>query len=142
MLGCGFNPPDSLVVRGLPRIGETLTYELDNPLGTHCPGSTLVVVYFSTATFPSDPCGPTFANMGMGPGPGELLFLPGPSVVLTLQAPPWNGPGQPTDVDLPIPFLVELLGARLYAQGIFVDPSAACGDKFGLTVGADITVGF
>ena len=74
------------------------------------------------------------------PKPGEVLVdLSGPSV--SLLGPPWLGPGSPSVISLGFPANPLLVGQRVYAQGVVLDPIAAQGVAIGLTEAAEITLG-
>lgn len=137
------NPEGSLRVEGRPRLGETLRLHLDNPLGSQCGGSTRVELFFSTRGQPNFPAGTSLAGYGMGQLPGEALIewkLPAHRF-LRLALGAWAGVGSPLTASLGIPDDARLVGLELFAQGLFLDATADCGTRFGLTQAARIVVG-
>ena len=140
-LGCGLNPPGSLsLTAGEPVLGDTVTFALDNPLGTQ-PGGSLSALMLSFSADPNYPCGTPIPGWGMsGAGAnGELLTgLPGLEPLLVGEA--W-APGVPAEVQLGIPDSLVLAGLTLFAQGALWDPMAAFGVEVGLTDGLELTVG-
>ncbi len=139
--GCGVNPAGSMtLLAGSPVIGTTMTFGIDNPLGTQAPGS-VPILAISLGGYPSFPCGVQVPGLGMN-GTGELLirtgaFLIRPLLVGSL----WSGPGNPAPVDFPIPFVPSIVGYALDVQGMLFDPSGSA-VKFGLTDGYRLTFGF
>jgi hypothetical protein len=140
-LGCGINPPASLVLlAGHPRIGSTLTFGLDNPLGTQASGSIPLLLGSWTPAGPP-PCGRLAAGRGMSaPGaPGELLILP-PLGLWT--GPPWIRPGTPTPIELTIPARTSLVGKTFFVQGRLLDRTPNAPIPHALTDGFALTLGF
>ena len=81
--GCGLNPAGSIaVLSGVPNVGSTMVFGIDNPAGTQAIGS-VPILAVSVGTWPSFPCGITVPTLGMD-GPGELLILVGPSLLKPL----------------------------------------------------------
>ena len=140
--GCGVNPDGSLTVTGgSPTLGSTLDLGVDNPLGTQAPGS-IPAILIAFAPDPAYPCGLPVPGFGMsGPGaPGEVLVaLVGPNLFVT--GAPWAGPGMPAPFPIAIPDDPVLVTAKLYVQGVIVDPIAAGGVPIGLTGAVEITIG-
>jgi len=139
--GCGVNPANSLViVSGEPRLGTTLTFGVDNPLGTQGAGS-IPVLAISALPWPTFPCGIPIPGTGMGGGAGELLVRTGPFLLRpTPIGTPWSGPGNPAPVDFNIPFVPSILGYSLYVQGVLVDLGATTGPTLGLAGAFQITL--
>ena len=137
------NPQGSLQVEGSPRLGETLHFRLDNPLGSQCGGSTQVELFLSTRAQPNFPGGSPLPGYGMGAAPGELLIdWKSPAQrFLRLSLGAWAGAGSPLSAALRIPDDARLVGLELFAQGLFLDDSADCGTRYGLTQAARIVVG-
>ena len=131
LFGCGTNPDGSMfVVSGTGQIATDIVLGLDNPLNTQAPG-TLISLFVSSGTRSNYPCGTNLAGLGMDGGPGELLVALGGSTLATLNAPPWTGPGVPTEYLIPIPNDNSLVGVTVYLQGLFNDPGGVV--TFGLT---------
>ena len=141
--GCA-NPKDSLaLLGGLPSIGSTLTFGIDNPIGTQGPGS-VPLLAIALDPDPGFPCGTLVPGTGMArPGAaGELLLsLAPPNPILLLAGPPWSGPGSPAPISVGIPNNVYLTGIDLYVQGILLDPTAALGVDIGLTDALELQIG-
>ncbi len=134
--GCGINPAGSLVVlSGAPQLGGTLTFGVDNPLGSQSAGSAPFLAFSTAAVTGLGSCGVFLAGFGMsGPGFGELLIdLNAPNPYLVLAGPAWAGPGVAAAIALAVPPDPVLLGVPTYAQGILVDGSATSVVPFGLT---------
>jgi len=141
--GCGPNPIGSLqVIAGAPAIGTTVTFGLDNPLGTQAPGA-LTLLLLSTTSGSAFPCGVTVPRLGMSwqGAPGEvLLSLPRAHRLATLGGPAWMGPGQPAPISIAIPNDLLLVGLAFYAQGVLIDTSAPGGLRLGLTEGFELVM--
>ncbi len=143
--GCGVNPAGSLVhVSGLPRPGETVVFDVDNPYGTLGPGS-LPVLLLSLAPDPSYPCGTQLPGFNMNPLlPGELLVSldPGALVLPFLIGPPHGGLGTPpVQVGVSVPNAPSLLGTAVFVQGVLFDPSALFGVRYQLTGAVQLRIG-
>lgn len=137
-LGCGTNPPASLVVDGRPAIGTTVTMTLTNPLGTQAAGS-LVALALGLTAFPG-PCGVPVPSFGMaGPGQnGELhLDLGAGDYVLGL-AGILASPTAAVTVPYSVPLEPALIAFSFYAQGLVVDPAPGAPVVFGLTNGLQL----
>ncbi len=131
--GCGINPTGSmLLLSGTPRMNTTITFGVDNPVGSQSPGA-IPLVAVSTSAWPTFPCGVPLPGFGMSAPTGELLVRTGPFVVkpLLIGGALWAGPGMPAQVDLVIPNVPSLIGYSLYAQGILLDLSPNASPKFG-----------
>ena len=126
--GCDTNPVNSLsVLSGEPLLDTVMTFGVDNPLGTQSVGS-VPILAVSLAPDPSlPPCGTMVTGWGMS-GPGEvgeaLVSFSSPNPIAVLSGDPWQGPGVPAPVALPIPDMVGLVGVRLYVQGLMFDQGA------------------
>jgi PKD repeat protein len=144
LFGCGVNPAGSLLlVAGAPSLGHSFTMGVDNPLGTQASGAR-TFLFFGYDPDPAYPCGTLVAGFGMnGPGAnGEVLLdVTTLDTTLTALGPLWQGPGTPAEIALAVPVDPTTLGAKVYLQGLLIDPSAAYGVKFGLTEAAEVTVG-
>jgi len=134
--GSDVNPPRSLTLAaGTAAIGRTLTFGLDNPLGTQTSG-TRTLLNISTAPEEEFPAGDLLAGWGMaGNGaPGELLIAYSRgNPVVHLVGPEWAGPGTLALIPVAVPADPRLIGLTFYCQGLLVDPSASAGVRFGLT---------
>jgi len=138
-LGCGINPAGSFrVLSGSPRVGTTMTFGVDNPLGTQAPGS-IPRVLGSWNAPATRPCGTLVAGQGMSaPGAsGELLI--GTPTLFNRASSAWAGPGTPAPVVVPIPTSVTLIGRTLFVQGRLLDKVGApirtgLADGFALTL--------
>lgn len=120
-LGCGVNPAGSIrILSGSPRVGSSMTFGVDNPLGTQAPGS-IPRVLGSWNAPANRPCGTLVAGQGMAaPGTsGELLI--GTPTLFNRAGLAWAGPGNPAPVVVPIPSNIGLIGRTLYVQGRLVD---------------------
>jgi len=140
--GCGTNPEGSLsMVSGLPTIGTTFALGVDNPLGTQGPSAALLGVAMTPA--PSFPCGWNVPGLGMaGPGAdGEILvgwFYP---PFLVISGPAWSTPGTPAVFSYDVPVRLELVGLRLYFQGLLWDQAPGAPVPIGLTDGLVLRFG-
>lgn len=142
--GCGPNPVGSMrVLSGTGAVGTTITFGLDNPLGTQAAGASTLLIASISST-PSFPCGVRAPRLGMDwqGAPGELLvnLLLGNRLV-TRSGPAWTGPGAPAAVAVPIPNDPSLVGYTFYAQGALIDPLAPRGYRIGLTEAVAVTMG-
>jgi hypothetical protein len=140
--GCGLNPTSSLVASTSPSLCGTVTFSIDNPLGTQSPFS-LPVLVLATAPLVTFPCGAPLPGYGMaGNGAaGELL------VDLATQAgsfilPPWLGAGQPSSLPLAIPYDTAFVGVPLYFQGALVDFAPGTQVPISLTSAVRWTLGY
>jgi hypothetical protein len=139
--GCGVNPTASLTVTdGLPEIGRTITYGVDNPLGTQ-PAGSLAILSFSLAPDANFPCGTVLGNFGMSGGPGELLISLAKANKIARLSGTWTGSGTPVEFPISIPADVALTGESFFAQGLILDPTVALGVKFGLTDALESVIG-
>ena len=139
--GCGLNPSGSFSHdAGAPNLGATLTFSVDNPLGTNAVGS-LPGVAMSFAPSPNFPCGVQLPGFGMTGGPGELLIgLGAPRVKGFVFGAPWQGPGSPSPIDVLLPADPVLAGLSLYVQGFLFDPTFASGNQYGLANAFSMTL--
>jgi hypothetical protein len=140
--GCGVNPAGSMTVAGgSPTIGQSVDLGIDNPLGTQAAGSAtgLFLGFAPPAGFP---CGISIPGFGMGGlgAPGEVLLNPA-SPAFFLAGGPWLGAGTPTTISIGLPNSPALVGQKVFAQGLIIDPVAAQGVTVGLTDAAEILIG-
>lgn len=139
--GCGINPAGSLtILEGFSTPGATLSFGLDNPLGTQAIGS-LPILAITGNGDPASPCGTPLPGFGMSGGFGELLVSlapPFPAVPLQFGT-PWAGPGAPSTITVTIPGDPTLVGLDYFAQGVLLD-SSGTGPRFGLTNGFDVNI--
>lgn len=141
-LGCQLNPAGSLVPSGPPILGSTVSFQLDNPLGSQSPGSLSFLALSTTSATGGGSCGLPLPGYHMNPSQptGELLVAPpfDLSILGTLWA-----PGAPAEVQLTIPYDPALLGLELAVQGAIVDPTggASGSSVFGLTRGLNLRIG-
>lgn len=137
-LGCGINPPGSLVVvSGAPSLGSTLVLGVDNPFGSQSPGA-LAQVVVSLRGHEALPCGTPVPGQGMVGPFGEWLL--GEPTFLTRSGATWQGPGLPAEVAFRIPNRAGLVGRTFYVQGRLVDSPDSplpigLADGFALTIG-------
>jgi hypothetical protein len=131
--GCGINPANSLTADRPPAFGTVVTVAVDNPAATQAPGA-LPLLLLATAPAPGFPCGVSVPGFGLavGGGPGELLLDPA-ALGLTVLMPPWLGPGQPSSLPFPLPYVTGLLGLSLYLQAALVDLAPAAAVPIGFT---------
>jgi hypothetical protein len=139
----GGNPAGSLtLVGGAVKINQTATLGVDNPLGSQTVGS-LPFVGIATAQDPlfiAVGTGTPIPGWGMSGPTGELLIsVAPPNPLLSLSGAPWTGAGNPAPVALPIPNQVTLVGLKVFAQGILVDPFGP--QTLGLTNGLTLDIG-
>ena len=133
LYGCGGNPPGSLAVSVLPRLGNTVNLDLHDPTGTMgVPSATRLFLGLQPA--PGFPCGVSIPGFGLsGPGAsGELLIR---SLLGRVSGPAWVA--SPARVGLPIPNDPTLTGLKLYAQGLLVDGTG----RIGVTDASELLVG-
>lgn len=140
--GCGVNPAGSLVVSGLPQLGATLTFGVDNPLGTQGVGSTPYLA-LSFQPQPGFPCGRVVPGYGMASvgAPGELLVRFGTPLVLFVPGPSWQGAGLPSSFQVTVPFDTALIGVDFFAQGAIRDVSLPPNIPWGFTEAHAFTIG-
>jgi len=128
--GCGTNPAGSMAVTGTPVLGGSVTLEVDDPGGTVAPpGGVLLLV--SALPDPGFPCGTPLPGLGLAGAAGELLVQL-PSVPLV--GPPWLG--APVGLNLTVPNMPALLGAKVYLQGGLTNNTRA-----GLTDAVELLIG-
>ena len=140
-LGCDQNPADSLVHDSPPILGTTVTFAIDNPLGTQNPGS---LGFLALSVLPGGGgCGLPIPGFHMNPAQptGELLVqfpLVAPEIVGT----PWH-PGTPSEAQVAIPYDTQLLGVELAVQGLLFDPTGGStgSNQVGLTRGLSMRIG-
>ncbi len=140
--GCGLNPNGSLTLaNGTPSPGQTLTFAIDNPLGTQTAGSP-TLLFFSVAAPINYPCGLPLPGYGMASptATGQLLvnLTPGLFVQPVLLGSAWNGAGQPGLRNLALPAKCSLVGVQLYFQGAIFDLFGPIG--IGLTNGLELVL--
>lgn len=140
----GGNPPSSLLlVSGTVKVNHDMVVGVDNPLGTQSLGS-LPFLGFSQGQDPSfilTGTGTMVPGWGMSGGAGELLISvapPSPQVILT--GPAWGGPSIPAPIQVHIPNQLPLVGLKIYAQAVMIDPFASS-PKLGLTNGMIFDIG-
>ena len=134
--GSDVNPPRSLtLVAGTPAIGQTLTFGLDNPLGTQVSGArTLMNVALAPEEeFPAGDLLPGWGMAGRGAAGELLLSYSKGNPVLSLVGPAWPGPGVPALIPVAVPADPRLIGVKVYVQGVMLDPSGSLGAKLALT---------
>lgn len=138
--GCDVNPRQSLTaVSGSTSIGTALVLGLDNPAGTQ-PVGTPAALLLGFAPDQDFPCGASLPGLGMVGPVGELQVDPAGGLLTYASGLTWAGPGQPTQVTLPIPRDFILVGRRLHALGVFVDPTPGAAVPVGLTDAIEICV--
>jgi len=142
-LGCGLNPPGSLLVlQGTPMLGTSMRYGLDNPLGTQNIGA-FPAFFVAVAPDPNHPCGTSVSGTGMSGGRGEILFgLQPADIALVLGGTPWGGVGAPSVIDVSLPSLPSLTGLSVYVQGMLYDPTAGAPVRIGMTDGLELSLSF
>lgn len=133
--GCGLNPADSLKVLGTPEIGQTITFVVDNPVGTQPPGSPSFLI-IGVAPDSLYPCGT--------PGPSTRwgMFLTNNGEILIDFGKPFVSFGFlpiPASYVAAIPSNPALVGVTFYAQG-FVRTSSG-GVWYGPTNGIKGVIG-
>jgi PKD repeat protein len=138
-LGCGENPVESLtVVDGTPKVGTTVVFGIDNPLGTQTPGA-LTVLYIALSPDAAYPCGMLSPGNGMAGGDGAILINTAPpNPVRVLYGPAWTVPGTPAELPLLVPMNSSIIGLKVYAQGYLFDPVGSV--RVGLTDGLELTL--
>jgi hypothetical protein len=142
--GCGVNPAASLtILSGAPRLGTTVQFGVDNPLGTQTPGGSLPLLLFANAPDAAFPCGTSFPGFGMDGGAGEILislFPPNPLLPVLIGS-LWAGPGMPAPITVPIPNSCTAVGQSFYFQGVLFDPSGPPAPRIGLTEAIRLRIG-
>jgi acetyl esterase/lipase len=139
--GCGVNPRGSIrVLDGHPSVGETVRLGLHNPVGTQTTGA-LPLLFVSTGAAPGFPCGDPLPGFGMS-GAGELLIdLIAPALLSqVLTGSVWGGSASPAIVPVAFPADAALIGGRIFAQGLLVDPSGL-GVRFAVTDAIEFRIG-
>lgn len=139
----GGNPPLSLqLVSGSVKINQVATLGVDNPVGSQSVGS-LPFVGIANAqdpTFVAIGSGTPIPGWGMSGPTGELLIsVAPPNPLLALSGTPWTGPGNPAPVPVAVPNVVTLIGLKVFAQGVMVDPFGP--QTLGLTNGMTLDIG-
>ena len=141
-LGCGTNPVGSFTVQsGVPVIGTSIVFGIDNPFGTQPAGSATAVAY-AFAPDANYPCGRLLPGFGMSSAGalGEILIsLVAPNPVRIGSGTPYMGPGQIGLSTLAIPNSTSLIGVALYAQGFVLDSTGTSGIARGLTDALEMT---
>jgi hypothetical protein len=142
--GCGINPAGSMsILAGIPAIGGSITFGVDNPVGSTAVGS-FAFAFIADTPDPAYPCGTPLPGFGMGvSGVGELLVSLAPPNPVTpiLIGGPWAGPGMPAAVGTPVPSDASLLGETFYAQGGLFDPTSAPGTKVRFSDAVELYIG-
>ena len=107
---CGGNPGTLTRVEGFPLVGNTVTLGMDDGQGF---GATpLLLLSYGTH--------PLYDGCGIPTPAGELVIdFSSVSPFLGLIGSPWGGP--PVPLDVPIANDLALVGAKVYAQGFFLD---------------------
>ena len=131
--GCGINVSGSLTIEGgNPRLGDTMVFGVDNPLDTQMAGA-FPVIAMSSVPARGYPCGIERDGYGMAVnGVGELLFNPSRTLMPFVLGAPWQGPGIPALVSVPIPNDPILAGIDTYVQSVLYDPTAPTGSRIKL----------
>jgi hypothetical protein len=138
--GCGINPSGSLLIlSGRPELGQTMTFGVDNPLGTQAAGA-IPVIAMSTVPARGFPCGIQRSGYGMAGDTGELLFNPARLLMPFVLGLPWQGPANPAPVSVPIPIDPVLAGVHAFVQGVLYDPSAPSGSRVKLGEAVELTL--
>lgn len=132
--GSGINPAGSMQVGGDPRLGNTITLRLDDPLAV-MPTPAEAFVLVSTGAIPTFPVGRVLPGHGLaGPNADGELLVGG----ALRRAGAGTFTGAPIDFDIDLPTSSAFVGTALYVQGVFLDPSTG---RRGLTDAAEILVG-
>jgi len=134
--GSDVNPPRSLTIAaGAAAIGQTLTFALDNPVGTQTSGThtLLNIALAPDEEFPSGDLLPGWGMAGAGAAGELLLSYSNGNPAAHRAGPDWSGPGTLALIPLAIPADPRLIGLTVYVQGLLYDPSASHGVRFGLT---------
>ncbi len=140
--GCGINPPSSLVSTGAPSLLGTVNFAIDNPLGTQAPFS-LPLLVMTTSPLASYPCGVPLPGYGMaGNGASGELLVDLSTQALSWILPPWLGVGQPSSLQVTIPYDVAFVGAQLYFQGALIDFTPGLQYPIALTSAVRWTIGY
>ena len=142
--GCGVNPRGSLtVLSGAPRVGTSMVFGVDNPLGTQGPNSQ-AYLWMSLKPDALFPCGTLAPNLGMSAAgaAGEVLVVrTAPSLVKTITGTKWITPGTPAQVTMSIPANLALIGLPYYVQGYLIDSKVTYGVKTAVTDALKLLVG-
>ena len=133
-IGICNNPPGSLALSGPTEIGNSLSFEFHNPLGTTtAPAATFLGISFLAV--PGQPCGITVPGLGLASfgAPGDLLLGNLNRIVV---GPTWTG--SPVGMSVPIPNAPALVGVQVFAQGALVDGAGSLGatSAFQIVIGA------
>lgn len=121
--GCGLSAPGSLsVLAGEPKLGTDITIGIDDPRGDLQSGSTLSLLYTSLSADPSVPCGSRIQLTTMA-RPYEILIntQDGSGFTEPLVGGVWLGPGQPSPVNVNIPFEPGIVGSSAFLQGAILE---------------------
>jgi hypothetical protein len=137
--GCGTNPPGSLTFAGRPAVGTTMSFGVDNPLGTQAPGA-LAVLAFGLLPAIAFPCGALLPGFGMAGPLGELLLAQS-AIAWTPIGGPWLGAGVPVPFQLALPPDAGLFGVGIFAQGLMLDLQPAAVTPRGFTTAVRLTIG-
>ncbi len=140
--GCGTNPEGSLAqTGGSATLGDALTLGIGSPGGIGGPGAPAAYLAVGFGPDPGFPCGSVLPGWGLtGAGSdGELLVQLGSGFLGLLEAGLRAGGGVAVEATIPIPADAVLLGTKLYAQGVVLDPTPGA-NPFGLTNGLRIAV--
>jgi PKD repeat protein len=140
-IGCDPAVENTLSVEsGVPEIGTTMVFGVDNPFGTQAAGS---AVWLRAAFAPAAeyPCGIWKPNFGMAHAgaPGEILLSTVPTP-FTFSGTAFGGAGNPGLVTIPIPNNIGLIGTTLYCQGVILDLIGASGVNYGVTDGVEFVL--
>ena len=142
-LGCDLNPAGSLTADVPPSLDTTVTFSMDNPLGTQNAGSLGFLAFSLQAATPAPGCGIPLPGYHMDPAqPNGELLIAAPQIFPALVGTPWS-PGQPSEASLSIPHVPSLLGLELFTQGMIFDPTGGSTgtNNFGLTRGMALRIG-
>jgi len=127
--GCAGNAGKLTLAAGQARAGNHLEFALDNGQAS---GVHPFLSFATRAARPGSGCGLTTAY-------GELLLSPAARLAV-FPLGTWNG--SPATLDLPIPNAAALIDAQFFAQGYFLDASAATpAERVRLTNGLRMQIG-
>lgn len=127
--GCS-NPAGSLSVTGNARIGQTLTFGIDDPSNLF-PSPAVAGLSLSNSIPATFPCGTMLPGFGLPAGqPGEVLLG---SIDALVTGPQWTGPT--ATISLPLPMQMNLVGQRFLLQGLLAS------SRIGLTNGVAVRIG-